>query len=31
LRWHRQGFRLFWRLKSRNRGGRPRVAPKPSL
>jgi len=26
LRWHRQGFRLFWRFKSRNRGGRPRVA-----
>ena len=25
-RWHRQGFRLFWRFKSRNRGGRPRVA-----
>jgi len=25
LRWHRQGFRLFWRFKSRNRGGRPRV------
>ena len=26
LRWHRQGFRLFWKLKSRFRGGRPRVA-----
>ena len=26
LRWHRQGFRLFWRFKSHNRGGRPRVA-----
>jgi len=26
LRWHHQGFRLFWRFKSRNRGGRPRVA-----
>jgi len=25
LRWHRQGFRLFWRFESRNRGGRPRV------
>ena len=25
LRWHRQGFRLFWKLKSRFRGGRPRV------
>jgi putative transposase len=23
LRWHRQGFRLFWRLKSRARRGRP--------
>ncbi len=25
LRWHRQGFRLFWRFKSRNRGGRPKL------
>jgi putative transposase len=25
LRWHRQGFRLFWRFKSRNRGGRPQL------
>lgn len=24
LRWHRQGCRLFWKFKSRNRGGRPR-------
>jgi transposase InsO family protein len=24
LRWHRQGFRLFWKFKSRNRGGRPK-------
>jgi putative transposase len=23
LRWHRQGFKLFWRLKSRARQGRP--------
>src|SRR5581483_11839425 len=23
--WHRQGFRLFWRLKSRTRPGRPRL------
>lgn len=23
--WHRQGFRLFWRWKSRHRVGRPRV------
>src|ERR1019366_7521340 len=28
LRWHREGFRLFWRRKSRSRGPRePRVAP----
>ncbi len=26
LRWHRQGFRLFWRLKSRARLGRPRLS-----
>lgn len=26
LRWHRQGFRLFWKFKSRNRGGRPRLS-----
>jgi hypothetical protein len=25
LRWHRPGFRLYWRWKSRSRGGRPRV------
>src|SRR5262245_28133302 len=25
LRWHRSGFRLYWRWKSRTRGGRPRV------
>ena len=25
IRWHRAGFRLFWRWKSRRRGGRPRV------
>lgn len=25
-RWHRQGFRLFWRWKSRSRG-RPRIPP----
>src|SRR5262245_59263493 len=24
-RWHRAGFRLFWRGKSRSRGGRPKV------
>ncbi len=26
LRWHRQGFRLFWKFKSRNRGGRPKLS-----
>jgi hypothetical protein len=25
LRWHRAGFKAFWRWKSRNRAGRPRV------
>ena len=25
LRWHRSGFRLYWRWKSGSRGGRPRV------
>src|SRR5271170_1668418 len=25
VRWHRAGFRLFWRWKSRSRGGRPKV------
>jgi putative transposase len=25
--WHRAGFRLYWRWKSRPRGGRPRVSP----
>ena len=25
LRWHRAGFRLYWRWKSRRRGGRPQV------
>jgi len=25
LRWHRSGFRAFWRWKSRNRAGRPKV------
>ena len=25
VRWHREGFRLYWRWKSRARGGRPRV------
>jgi hypothetical protein len=25
IRWHRKGFRLYWRWKSRSRGGRPRM------
>ena len=25
VRWHRAGFRLYWRWKSRRRGGRPRM------
>jgi hypothetical protein len=25
LRWHRAGFKLFWRWKSRHRAGRPRI------
>src|SRR5260221_4094821 len=25
VRWHRAGFRLFWRWKSRRRGGGPRI------
>ena len=27
VRWHRQGWRLFWRWKSRSRGGRPHLCP----
>ena len=27
LRWHRAGFRAYWRWKSRGRAGRPRVIP----
>ena len=26
VRWHRQGWRLFWRFKSRSRGGRPHLS-----
>src|SRR6267154_1302377 len=26
IRWHRAGFRLYWRWKSRSRGGRPKVS-----
>jgi hypothetical protein len=25
LRWHRAGFRAFWRWKSRKRAGRPKI------
>jgi hypothetical protein len=25
VRWHREGFRLYWRWKARPRGGRPRI------
>ena len=25
IRWHREGFRLYWRWKSRRRGGRPKI------
>lgn len=25
VRWHREGFRIYWRWKSRPRGGRPKV------
>src|SRR4051794_8801716 len=25
VRWHRAGFRTYWRWKSRNRGGRPQI------
>jgi putative transposase len=27
IRWHRQSFRLYWRWKSRPKGGRPHVDP----
>ena len=27
IRWHRAGFRAYWRWKSRPRGGRPRTPP----
>ena len=27
VRWHRAGFRSFWRWRSRRRAGRPRVPP----
>ena len=27
LRWHRRGFRAYWRWRSRNHGGRSRIDP----
>lgn len=27
IAWHRKGFRLYWRWKSRNRDGRPSITP----
>jgi transposase InsO family protein len=27
VRWHRQGWRLYWRWTSRSRGGRPHLSP----
>ena len=27
IRWHRMGFRAWWRWKSRNPGGRPKIDP----
>jgi PAS domain-containing protein len=29
IRWHRRGFRAYWRWKSRNVGGRPRIDAEP--
>lgn len=26
LHWHRQGFRLFWKFRAHNRGGRPKLS-----
>src|SRR5271170_5343460 len=26
IKWHRNGFRCYWRWKSRSRGGRPKIA-----
>src|SRR6202035_4082030 len=30
IRWHRRGFRAYWRWKSRRRGGRPQDRPRDS-
>ena len=31
VRWHRAGFRLYWRWRSRQRGGRPRISEEMRL
>src|SRR5712692_5514933 len=31
IRWHRAGFRAYWRWKLRTRGGRPKVPPAARL
>ncbi len=32
VRWHRKGFKLFWKLKSRSKGpGRPKISPESGL
>ncbi len=32
IRWHRQGFKIFWRYKSRStKGGRPKIDPEIKL
>src|SRR6202166_3975671 len=31
LRWHRRGFRAYWRWKSRHVGGRPRIDSETSF
>src|SRR3989475_7338741 len=31
VRWHRAGFRGYWRWKSRPRGGRPRIDTEPRV
>ena len=28
IKWHRQGFKLFWKWKSRNNSGRPKIDPR---
>ena len=31
VRWHRAGFRRYWRWKSRSLGGRPQIDPDPLM